>query len=67
MTEEQRRAQLRAAEGRIVRTERKGSKLIAVLECSSTDAVSRSIRKLRADGWRYVRTSGLSIMMEVKL
>jgi hypothetical protein len=38
-----------------------------VLECQSHDALQRTKERLTAQGWRHVKTSGLSIMMEADL
>lgn len=68
MSEKSRRAQLNAVEGRFVRREIKGGRYyIGVLECQSRDALERTLTKLRAQGWRHIKTSGLSIMMEADL
>lgn len=67
MNERQRRTQLNSVEGRFVRSERQGSWYVAVLECSEAGAVKRSKDKLVGLGWTHVRTSGLSIMMKVKV
>lgn len=68
MSEKSRRAQLNAVEGRFVRREIKGDRYyIGVLECQSHDALQRTKARLTAQGWRHVKTSGLSIMMEADL
>jgi hypothetical protein len=67
VNEKQRRAQLTAAEGRLVRTEWQGTYFVAVLECGSVDALKRTKSKLKGQGWSHVRTSGLSVMIKVEV
>lgn len=67
MTSAERHAQLVAVSGRIVRTSVSASKYIAVMECSSAASLNRTKNKLTALGWTVVKTSGLSVQLEVKL
>lgn len=69
MSEAARRRELASAVGRLVRTEMKdgGKKLQGVLECHDSAQMERTKNALRAKGWRFVRSSGNSILMEVDL
>ena len=67
MTKEQRRAQINRVEGRYVREELHGKRYVVVIECDSMSALKRSREKLQGLGWRFVKMSGLSMMVEVKL
>lgn len=63
----ERRAQLTAAPGRIVRTSVSASKYIAVMECTNASRLKRLKDQLQAQGWSIGRTSGFSVMVEVRL
>ena len=69
MSEEARRRELARAEGRLVRTEKRngGKTLQGVLECNDHAQMERTKNALRAKGWRFVRSSGQSVLMEVNL
>lgn len=67
MNSAERHAQLVAVAGRIVRTSVSANKYIAVMECSSADELRRTKNKLTGQGWTVVKTSGLSVQLEVKL